>query len=64
MDVWVRKCRSFDEERQADREFWAAMTADARVALVETLRQDWARISGQPIDRLRRTARVLQREVR
>jgi len=60
--VWVRKCASFEEERLADREFWAAMSPDARVRVVDELRQEWGRISGQPIERLRRTARVLQRE--
>jgi hypothetical protein len=64
MSLWVRKCESFAEERQADREFWAALSPDRRVALVEELRQEWARISGQPIERLRRTARVLQRDGR
>ena len=64
MAVWVRKCASFEEDRQADREFWAALTPDARVALVEQIRHDWTKISGQPVERLRRTVRVLQREAR
>jgi hypothetical protein len=64
MAVWLRKCASFEEDRQADREFWAAFTPDARVALVEQIRQDWTRISGQPLERLRRTVRVLEREAR
>lgn len=64
MDVWVRKVTSFDEERKADREFWVSLSPDARVALVEEIRQDWARISGRPIERLRRTVRRLQREPR
>lgn len=64
MAIWVRKCESFEEERVADREFWAALSPDARVAVVEDLRREWAKISGQPIERLRRTARLLQRERR
>ena len=59
MTICVRKCTSFVEDRQADREFWAAMTPDARVAVVEQLRAEWALISGHPEERLRRTVRVL-----
>ena len=62
--VWVRKCSSFAEEREADREFWAAMSPDARVALVEQLRQEWAQISGRPLERLRRIVCVLERQER
>ena len=64
MDIWVRKCSSFAEERVADREFWAAMSPDARVNVVEELRQEWAHISGQAIERLRRTVSVLERQER
>jgi hypothetical protein len=64
MTIWIRKCASFDEDRRADREFWGAMSPDARVALVEQLRQEWGKISGQPIERLRRTVRLVQREKR
>jgi hypothetical protein len=59
MTIWVRKCTSFAEERVADREFWATMTPDARVAAVEELRKEWALISGHPEERLRRIVRVL-----
>jgi hypothetical protein len=64
MELSVRRFASFKDEQKADREWWAAMSPDARVALVEELRQEWARIRGQPIEGLRRTARVLQRDVR
>jgi ABC-type nitrate/sulfonate/bicarbonate transport system substrate-binding protein len=64
MPVWIRKCASFDEEARADREFWAAMTPDARVAVVEQLRREWAATSGHPEERLRRTVRVLDRQER
>jgi hypothetical protein len=64
MTIWLKRLTSFDEDRAADREFWARMSPDERVALVEQIRQDWARISGHPIERLRRTARVLERESR
>ena len=64
MDVWIRKCSSFAEDREADRAFWALLTPDRRVALVEQLRREWAQISGQPYERLRRTVRVLERPER
>lgn len=64
MTVWMRKLTSFEAERAADREFWATLSPDARVALVEDLRREWVKISGRPIERLRRTARRVQRERR
>jgi hypothetical protein len=38
MDVWIRKCASFEEEARADREFWKHCTAQQRVEAVEDLR--------------------------
>jgi hypothetical protein len=35
VQVWVRKCASFDEDRAADREFWAQSRPSERVVLVE-----------------------------
>ena len=64
MPVWIRKCSSFEEERAADREFWLSIPPDDRVALVEQLRQQWADQSGHAIERLRRTAKVLERSER
>jgi hypothetical protein len=64
MQVWIRKCASFSEEQEADRAFWRSLSPDARVMLVEQLRQDWARISGHPIERLRRTVAVLEHPAR
>jgi hypothetical protein len=58
--VWVRKCASFEEERAADREFWARLTPDARVAAVDELRAQWAAMSGHGHEGLRRTVRVLE----
>jgi hypothetical protein len=59
MKVWVRKCASFAEERAADREFWAEMSPDDRVAAVEELRAQWAAMRGEDHEGLRRTVRVL-----
>jgi len=59
VDPWIRKCTSFEEERQADFEFWARFTPDERVAIVESLRQQWFTITGQRDEGFRRTVRVL-----
>jgi hypothetical protein len=58
-NMQIRRFSSFEEEQKADREYWAAMTPDARVAMVEQLRRDWAVFSGHPAERLRRVVRVL-----
>jgi hypothetical protein len=66
MKTWVRKLSSFEEEQNADREFWSRITPNERVAIVEELRQDWARMQGndEDLQGLRRTARVVQRPER
>ncbi|MGB3562736.1 MAG: hypothetical protein WBC09_06720 [Thermoanaerobaculia bacterium] len=56
----MRKLTSFEEERTADREFWAQMSPDERVAAVEELRLEWNKIQGKSNEGLRRTARVLE----
>ena len=63
VEIWVRKCSSFEEERQADREFWAQLTPNDRVGVVEELREHWARTHGteQDLGRIRRCVRVLKR---
>ena len=58
-DIWLRRCDSFEEETQADAEFWARMTPAERVALVEEMRREWRERNGQPDEGLRRVARVL-----
>jgi hypothetical protein len=64
MELWVRKCASFSEERAADRDFWRQMTPDERVAAVEELRAQWAALTGARHEGLRRTVRVLERAER
>jgi hypothetical protein len=59
--IWIRRCASFDEERAADREFWAQLTPAERIAAVEELRAQWASMSGHGHEGLRRTVRVLER---
>ena len=56
---WVRKCASFEEEREADREFWARMDPDERVRVADSLRADWLTAHGRRDEGLRRTVRVL-----
>jgi hypothetical protein len=46
MTVWLRRCASFEEEAQADREYWSAFSADERVALIADLRQEWNAMNG------------------
>jgi hypothetical protein len=60
MKRWVKKLTSFEEERTADREFWAQMSPDERVAAVEELRLEWIKIQGKSNEGLRKTARVLE----
>lgn len=64
MSIWVRKCRSFAEEARADREFWAEMSGDERVEALEDLRQEAWKVTGERIERFRRTVRVLERAPR
>jgi hypothetical protein len=59
--VWFRKCSSFEEEEEADREFWAQMTGDERVEVLEQMRQEAWKITGEPLEGLRRVVRVLRR---
>jgi hypothetical protein len=58
MALWVRKCSSFEEEEQADREFWAQMTGDERVEALEDLRRQAWKVTGERIEGLRRVVRV------
>jgi len=44
--IWRRKCESFEEDRRADREFWSAMSPEARVA---------GRFGSQPVSYLGRS---------
>ena len=62
MDIWLRKCSSFEEEEQADREFWQQMSPDERVAAIDDLRQDWLKMKGSRDEGLRRTVRVLEQK--
>ncbi len=64
MEGWVRRCSSFAEEADADREFWAGMTANERVAVVEQMRNEWWDRNGGRDEGLRRVVRVLRKAQR
>ena len=58
--VWVRKFSSFDEERQADREYWATISPNDRVAILDEMRAEWAAWKGDDEQGLRRTVRIVE----
>jgi hypothetical protein len=60
VNVWIRKCATFGEDAAADRDFWQGVPPERRVAVVEELRAEWRKIKGEPYERLRRVARVLE----
>lgn len=47
MEPWVRVCRSWEEEAAADREFWLRFTPEERVAIVDTLREQWSTMTNE-----------------
>jgi hypothetical protein len=59
MDTWLRRCASFEEESEADVEFWRRYSPSERVAILEEMRREWLEQNGQPDEGLRRVARVL-----
>ena len=48
MERWVRVCRSWEEEEEADREFWLRFSPEERVGLVDTMREEWADMTDAP----------------
>lgn len=64
MALWMRKCSSFAEEARADREFWAQMTGRERVEALEDLRREAWKVTGERLEGLRRSVRVLERAPR
>jgi len=48
MALWFRRCATFEEEAEADRDYWRQFSADERLALVEDLRRDWMLMSSDP----------------
>jgi hypothetical protein len=60
VDIWLRRCSSFEEEVEADRDFWACFSPDERVGVLEQMRREWLEKNGRVDEGLRRVARVLQ----
>ena len=48
MKPWLRICASFDEEAEADREYWQQFSAEERVALIDQMRHEWAAMTNEP----------------
>jgi hypothetical protein len=46
MAVWLRRCASFAEESDADRDYWSHFAPDERVALIADLRREWSTMNG------------------
>jgi len=46
MSVWLRRCASFAEEAEADRDYWSRFAPDERVALIADLRREWNTMNG------------------
>ena len=46
MKVWLRVCKSWEEEAAADREYWDQFTGDDRVAMIKDLHGEWERVNG------------------
>jgi hypothetical protein len=59
--IWVRKGQSFEEEAEANQEFWERMTGQERVQVVLDMLDDAWKIGGERVPRLRRVARVVER---
>ena len=45
--LWVRKLSSWEEEAEADREYWAQYSGDEKVALIESLKDTWDSMRGR-----------------
>ena len=48
MKPWLRICTSFEEEAEADREYWQQFSPTERVALIEQMRHEWAAMTNEP----------------
>jgi hypothetical protein len=45
--IWFRSCASFEEEAEADREYWQRFSSEEKVAQMEELRDHWAQVSNE-----------------
>jgi hypothetical protein len=60
VDIWLRRCSSFEEEADADIDFWSRFSPDERVGVLEQMRREWLESNGRVDEGLRRVARRLQ----
>ena len=54
MEIWLRRCSSFQEESDSDADLWMQMSPDERVAVLEQMRQEWLEEHGEHDQGLRR----------
>jgi hypothetical protein len=47
VERWVRVCRSWEEEAEADREFWMRFSGEERVGIIDTLKTQWSDMTGE-----------------
>lgn len=57
MEIWFRRSDSFGEDAAADADFWARVSPDQRVAILEEMRQEWLDDHGRSDEGLQRIAR-------
>ncbi len=57
--VWVRRFSSHEEAERAECEFWAQMTGDQRIEALEEMRRDAWKVTGERLEGLRRTVRIV-----
>lgn len=49
MKPWLRICSSFEEEAEADREYWQQFSPEERVAHIAQMRVNWAAMNNDPM---------------
>lgn len=63
--IWVHKAKSFAEAIEYDRRYYAAMTPEARLEIVQMLREEYFRVHRVPHEngkRLRRVLTIIEQE--
>lgn len=58
---WARVHDSFEDAEQAEREYYASLTPDERIAAVEEMRQRWMKMKGLPDLGVQKVVRVFRR---
>lgn len=60
--LWIKRASSFEEEAEADVEFYRSMSPQERVDLLEQMRADWIESQNEGDEGLRRTVRRIPTE--